>query len=53
MNKNTINIKLQHKECIVCGKIFSNRKKWAKIDIWERIKYCPNRCRKLKNVKIK
>ena len=34
---------LPEKECRVCGRPFSWRKKW--IDCWEEVVYCSNRCR--------
>lgn len=40
-------VKKQHlpeKVCVVCGKPFAWRKKWAKV--WEEVKYCSERCRK-------
>jgi hypothetical protein len=42
-------VKKQHlpqKICIVCGRPFSWRKKWAKV--WEEVKYCSVRCRENK-----
>jgi hypothetical protein len=34
---------LPTKTCIVCGRPFSWRKKWARD--WEAVKYCSDRCR--------
>lgn len=34
---------LPYKECVVCKKPFSWRKKWKKV--WEDVKYCSKRCR--------
>ena len=34
---------LPYKECVVCKKTFSWRKKWEKV--WEDVKYCSKRCR--------
>lgn len=34
---------LPEKTCIVCGRPFEWRKKWA--DVWEEVKYCSDRCR--------
>ncbi|MCM1983378.1 DUF2256 domain-containing protein [Lyngbya confervoides] len=35
---------LPEKQCQVCGRPFSWRKKWA--DCWEEVKYCSERCRR-------
>ncbi|MDP5291038.1 DUF2256 domain-containing protein [Oceanimonas sp. CHS3-5] len=35
---------LPQKMCIVCGRPFSWRKKWARD--WEQVKYCSERCRR-------
>ncbi|MBV53382.1 MAG: hypothetical protein CL816_04865 [Coxiellaceae bacterium] len=37
---------LPQKECPVCKKPFSWRKKWEKV--WERVVYCSERCRRQK-----
>jgi hypothetical protein len=37
---------LPQKECVVCGKVFTWRKKWEKN--WEHVKYCSEACRKNK-----
>ncbi|MCE2734324.1 MAG: DUF2256 domain-containing protein [Cyclobacteriaceae bacterium] len=37
---------LPQKECVVCGKAFTWRKKWEKN--WENVKYCSEACRKHK-----
>ena len=37
---------LPAKTCAACGKQFAWRKKWAKC--WEQVKYCSERCRKMK-----
>jgi hypothetical protein len=37
---------LPSKDCIVCGKPFTWRKKWEKC--WDEVKYCSDRCRKAK-----
>jgi hypothetical protein len=34
---------LPTKTCVVCGRPFSWRKKWARD--WENVKYCSERCR--------
>jgi hypothetical protein len=34
---------LPTKICVVCGRPFSWRKKWARD--WENVKYCSERCR--------
>lgn len=38
---------LPEKDCSVCGRPFSWRKKWA--DDWENVLYCSQRCRRNKN----
>ncbi|MGP7732832.1 DUF2256 domain-containing protein [Oceanimonas smirnovii] len=35
---------LPQKTCLVCGRPFSWRKKWARD--WEQVKYCSERCRR-------
>jgi hypothetical protein len=43
------NIKKEHlpiKICLVCERPFSWRKKWEKD--WENVKYCSDKCKKLK-----
>ena len=42
---------LPTKICPVCGKSFSWRKKWAKC--WDEVKYCSERCRRQKNVRMR
>ncbi len=37
------------KICIVCGRPFTWRKKWAKV--WDDVKYCSERCRNRKQQK--
>ncbi|MCE7948923.1 MAG: DUF2256 domain-containing protein [Chloroflexi bacterium CFX4] len=32
------------KMCVVCGRPFEWRKKWAKV--WDAVKYCSERCRR-------
>jgi hypothetical protein len=42
----TVTIKksnLPQKDCIICGRPFSWRKKWEKD--WENVKYCSDKCR--------
>ncbi|MCM8556951.1 DUF2256 domain-containing protein [Sphingomicrobium sediminis] len=34
---------LPTKDCVVCGRPFTWRKKWAKV--WDDVKYCSERCR--------
>jgi hypothetical protein len=34
---------LPTKVCLVCGRSFTWRKKWAKV--WDEVKYCSDRCR--------
>jgi len=40
---------LPNKNCLVCQKPFSWRKKWERV--WEDVKYCSERCRRNKNNK--
>jgi len=45
-------VKKQHlpeKNCIVCNRPFTWRKKWEKV--WEDVKYCSDKCRNQKNGK--
>ena len=37
---------LSTKTCLVCGRDFQYRKKWAKV--WEDVKYCSDKCRQNK-----
>ncbi|MTE27584.1 DUF2256 domain-containing protein [Winogradskyella ouciana] len=42
-------VKKQHlpeKICLVCGRPFTWRKKWAKD--WDNVKYCSEKCRRTK-----
>ncbi|MDR9403240.1 MAG: DUF2256 domain-containing protein [Halothece sp. Uz-M2-17] len=38
---------LPTKTCVVCGRPFTWRKKWA--DCWDEVKYCSQRCRRNKS----
>jgi hypothetical protein len=38
---------LPTKNCVVCGKPFTWRKKWERC--WDEVKYCSDRCRKSKD----
>jgi len=40
---------LPNKNCMVCNRPFSWRKKWEKV--WDEVKYCSDRCRENKNAK--
>ena len=35
---------LPQKTCVVCGRPFTWRKKWARV--WDEVKYCSERCRR-------
>ncbi|KAK3252851.1 hypothetical protein CYMTET_37874 [Cymbomonas tetramitiformis] len=35
---------LPSKDCVVCGRPFTWRKKWEKV--WDDVKYCSERCRR-------
>jgi len=37
---------LPEKQCIVCGRNFSWRKKWEKV--WKEVKFCSEKCRRNK-----
>jgi len=34
---------LPEKRCVVCGRLFTWRRKWARD--WEHVRYCSRRCR--------
>ncbi|MBR9984808.1 MAG: DUF2256 domain-containing protein [Desulfosarcina sp.] len=40
---------LPEKTCLVCGRSFSWRRKWA--DCWDDVKYCSEKCRRNKTNK--
>ncbi|MDA8916261.1 DUF2256 domain-containing protein [Gammaproteobacteria bacterium] len=40
---------LESKNCLVCNKDFSWRKKWERD--WDNIKYCSERCKRSKSLK--
>ncbi|WP_353672249.1 DUF2256 domain-containing protein [Synechocystis sp. LKSZ1] len=44
MKKSANKAFLPQKPCLVCGRPFTWRKKWA--DCWEAVKYCSERCRR-------
>lgn len=33
------------KTCVVCGRPFTNRKKWRSRGQWDQVVYCSQRCR--------
>ncbi|MEZ5949130.1 MAG: DUF2256 domain-containing protein [Planctomycetaceae bacterium] len=35
---------LPKKTCVVCGRPFAWRKRWARV--WDEVKYCGEKCRK-------
>ncbi|MFN3680142.1 DUF2256 domain-containing protein [Thermosynechococcus sp.] len=39
------------KICVVCGRPFQWRKKWA--DCWEEVKYCSERCRRRRSQSLR
>lgn len=43
------NLKSQIKECIVCKRPFTNRKRWESRGQWDQIKYCSAGCKKHKD----
>ncbi|MEM9706457.1 MAG: DUF2256 domain-containing protein [Pseudomonadota bacterium] len=40
---------LPSKPCVVCGRPFTWRKKWA--DVWDEVKYCSERCKRERSKK--
>jgi len=40
---------LPEKTCVVCGRPFKWRKKWAKV--WDEVKYCSDKCHKNRDEK--
>jgi hypothetical protein len=49
-NKNSRNI--ETKICIVCQRLFMNRKKWSSRGIWDKVIYCSTACSRMKNNEI-
>ncbi|MEI6428372.1 MAG: DUF2256 domain-containing protein [Pseudanabaena sp. ELA607] len=45
-NKNLKKGDLPQKDCLICQRPFTWRKKWA--DCWDEVKYCSERCRRHK-----
>ncbi|MFN3152271.1 DUF2256 domain-containing protein [Bremerella sp.] len=41
---------LPEKTCVVCGRPFRWRKKWAKV--WGQVKYCSDKCRASRDTKV-
>jgi len=39
---------LPQNTCATCGRLFTWRKKWAKV--WDQVKYCSDRCRDTRSV---
>lgn len=39
---------LPEKQCMVCRRNFSWRKKWEKV--WEEVKYCSEKCRRNREI---
>ncbi|WP_372719431.1 DUF2256 domain-containing protein [Novipirellula sp.] len=42
-------LSLPEKTCVVCGRTFQWRKKWAKV--WDEVKYCSDKCRRHRDEK--
>lgn len=42
---------LPTKTCAACGRPFTWRKAWARV--WEEVRYCSDRCRKLRKVDVR
>ncbi|MBC8189502.1 MAG: DUF2256 domain-containing protein [Rhodospirillaceae bacterium] len=40
---------LPKKTCMICGRPFAWRRKWA--DCWAKVRYCSERCRRGRNTK--
>ena len=40
---------LESKECLVCKRLFYNRKSLSSRNNWDEVKYCSDRCRRDKN----
>ncbi|MDJ0607831.1 MAG: DUF2256 domain-containing protein [Kiloniellales bacterium] len=49
MAKMTRKADLPSKTCVVCGRPFAWRRKWA--DCWAEVKYCSTRCRRARTEK--
>ena len=41
---------LPEKSCAGCGRPFVWRRKWA--SVWDQVRYCSNKCRKLKKTRV-
>jgi len=41
----------ESKICPICNRPFENRKTWASRGIWEQVKYCSKKCRKIAGIK--
>ena len=44
---------METKLCKMCNRPFQNRKKWKLRNIWDQIKYCSKKCRKISGNKHK
>ncbi|MDZ7604328.1 MAG: DUF2256 domain-containing protein [Cyclobacteriaceae bacterium] len=42
-------LNLPTRQCVVCGRPFTWRKKWEKV--WEEVKFCSDKCRANKSMK--
>ena len=42
---------MESKICVICNRPFQNRKKWKLRNIWDQIKYCSQKCRKISRSK--
>jgi len=36
---------VETKVCVVCGRPFSNRRRWARRGVWDEVRYCSQACR--------
>jgi len=41
----------ESKICPICNRPFENRKTWESRGIWDQVKYCSKKCRKIAGIK--
>ncbi len=41
----------ESKICPICHRVFENRKTWESRGIWDQVKYCSKKCRKIAGIK--
>lgn len=44
---------MESKICPICNRPFNNRKKWKLRNIWDQVKYCSKKCRRVFHSKNK